>query len=66
MITSDVAYRQQDLPKWMDAVMTRIQKQGISPEILNQLREDWTAVPLVQFRPKAGWMGIYRVQKAPI
>lgn len=65
-ITSDVTYREQDLPKWIDAVMQRIKRHGVSPATLDQLREDWTAVPLLQFHPQPAWMGIYRVRQAPM
>lgn len=64
-VTTATAARQQDLPKWIDAVMTRVQRQGMSPEILNQIREDWTAVPVLDFQPKSGWMGLYRIQHGP-
>lgn len=64
-VTSAATYREQDLPKWMDAVMTRVQREGMSPEMLNQIRRDWTAVPVLRFEPRNAWMGLYRIQHGP-
>jgi Zn-dependent protease with chaperone function len=65
-LATNIAFREQDLPKWIDAVMTRIERSGASPEMLTQIREDWQAVPLLQVRPATGWMGIYRIQHASL
>jgi hypothetical protein len=64
-VTSAATYREQDLPRWMDVVMTRVQREGLSPEMLDQIRKDWTAVPVLNFEPRNGWMGLYRIQHGP-